>query len=429
MSFTKKTIQDIDLQDKKILLRADYNVPLSDSGEITDDYRLQQSLPTVKYLLGHGAAVIICSHLGRPDGKPDPKYSLLPVAKRLKELLGMDVNFAPDCIGERTRATAESLQPGQVLLLENLRFHEEEELNDKDFAKQLAELATLFVQDGFGVVHRAHASTEAVTHFLPSVAGLLLEREVDTITKVMENPDKPLVAVIGGAKISDKIEVLKRFIDIADIVAVGGAMANTFLQASGLRIGKSKTDSDDIPLAKQILEIAHEKSKNGKFVFYLPQDGVVASKIDKAAPTRIVDWSAHVIADIENYPRRPLHASGQVERDEMILDIGPFSAAFIAGSLQLAGTVVWNGALGVTETAGLQGPVGPYAHGTELLVEAMTGQFGNRPFSLVGGGDTVGYIESRGLLQAFNHVSTGGGASLELMSGKKLPGVEALENK
>ena len=429
MSFTKKTIRDIDLKDKRVLLRADYNVPLDEHGNITDDYRLQQSLPTVQFLLGHGAAVIICSHLGRPDGKADPKYSLLPVAKRLKELLGQDVEFAPDCIGDRAKKAANNLQPGHVLLLENLRFHVEEEENDESFAKQLASLADVFVQDGFGVVHRAHASTEGVTRFLPSVAGLLLEREVDTITGVMENPTKPLVAVVGGAKISDKIEVLKRFIDIADVVAVGGAMANTFLQATGLKIGHSLTEPDDIPLAKQILDLAKEKSKNGKFVFYLPQDGVVASKIDKQAQTRIVDWSAHVIADIENYPKRPLKESGKVGAEEMILDIGPFSAAFIAGSLQLAGTVVWNGALGVTETAGLQGPVGPFAHGTELLVEAMTGQFGNRPFSLVGGGDTVGYIESRGLLQAFNHVSTGGGASLELMSGRKLPGVEALENK
>ncbi len=429
MSFNKKTIQDIDLNGKQVLLRADYNVPLNDRGEITDDYRLQQSLPTIRYILGQGASLVICSHLGRPQGKPNPSYSLLPVAKRLKELLGMHVEFVPECVGERAQKAAENLQPGQVALLENLRFYEEEEANDADFAKQLASLAQVFVQDGFGVVHRAHASTEAVTRFLPSVAGLLLEREVDTITNVMENPKKPLVAVVGGAKISDKIDVLKRFIDIADVVAVGGAMGNTFLQASGVKVGTSKTEPDDLPLAKQIIELAKEKTRSSKFVFYLPQDGVVASKIDKTAKTRIVDWSAHVIASVESYPKRPERESGLVGHDEMILDVGPFSGAFIAGTLQLAGTVVWNGALGVTETPGLQGPVGPFAHGTELLVEAMTGQFGNRPFSLVGGGDTVGYIESRGLLQAFNHVSTGGGASLELMSGRKLPGVEALENK
>lgn len=429
MSFKKKTIRDIELKNKKVLLRADYNVPLNDKGEITDDYRLQQSLPTLKYLLEHGAALIVCSHLGRPDGQANPKYSLKPVAKRLHELLKVDVAFASDCVGQPAEAATKNLQPGQVVLLENLRFHAEEEKNDAGFAKQLASLADVFVQDGFGVVHRAHASTEAVTHFLPSVAGLLLEREVDTITNVMEKPDKPLVAVVGGAKIADKIEVLKRFIDIADVVAVGGAMANTFLQAQGVAIGHSLTDAADLPLAKQIMELAAAKAKQGRFVFYLPQDGVVASKIDPKAPTRIVDWSAHVIADIENYPKRPVHSASQVKADEMILDIGPFSAAFIAGALQLAGTVAWNGALGVTETRGLQGPVGPFAHGTELLVEAMTGQFGNRPFSLVGGGDTVGYIESQGILGAFNHVSTGGGASLELMSGRKLPGVEALQNK
>jgi len=428
MSFYKKTIRDVDLSGKRVLLRADYNVPV-ENGEITDDYRIKQSLPTIKYLLEHGASIVICSHLGRPDGKRSTKYSLRPVAERLGSLLGQDVSFILDCVDERAKKAAAELHPGQIVLLENLRFHAEEEANDSNFAKELASLAHLFVQDGFGVVHRAHASTEAVTHFLPSVAGLLLEKEVDTITGVMENPARPLVAVVGGAKIADKIDVLKRFIDIADVVAVGGAMANTFLKAQGIKIGKSLTDDEDLPLARQILDLAAEKSRNGKFVFYLPQDGVVASKIEKTARTRIVDWSAHVIATVENYPKRPGRSLAIVGEDEMILDIGPFSGAFIAGLNQLAGTVVWNGALGVTETPSLQGTVGPFAHGTELLVEAMTGQFGNRPFTLVGGGDTVGYIEQQGLMEAFNHVSTGGGASLELMSGRKLPGVEALENK
>ncbi|MFZ1248796.1 MAG: phosphoglycerate kinase [Candidatus Saccharimonadales bacterium] len=429
MSFTKKTIKDIELPHKRVLLRADYNVPLTDKGKITDDYRLQQSLPTLNYLLEHEAAVIICSHLGRPDGKVKASESLFPVAKRLQELLGRPVEFVPDCVGERAEKAAAKLQPGQVLLLENLRFHPEEEANNHDFAKKLASLADVFVQDGFGVVHRAHASTEAVTHHLPSVAGLLLEKEVSTITDVMENPKHPLVAVIGGAKISDKIEVLQRFIDVADVVAVGGAMANTFLHATGLPVGKSKIEPDDLPLAKEILYTASQVKKERNFVFYLPQDGVVAKKLASNAATRIVDWSAQVIADIEAYPKRPLHQASQVADDEMILDIGPFSGAFIAGLIQLAGTVVWNGAMGVTETKGLQGPIGPTAHGTELLMEAMLGQFGNRPFSVVGGGDTVGFIEQRGLVGSFDHVSTGGGASLELMSGRKLPGVEALENK
>jgi len=428
LSFNKKTIRDINLKGKRVLLRADYNVPVKD-GKITDDYRIKQSLPTVQYLLDHGAAVIICSHLGRPDGKPDPQASLKPVSARLQKLLGHGVRFADDCIGPATEAEAKTLKPGDILLLENLRFHAEEEADDANFAKKLASLADVFVQDGFGVVHRAHASTDAVTKYLPSVSGLLLEKEVNTITNVMESPKRPLMAVIGGAKISDKIEILKRFIDIADFVAIGGAMANTFLLAKGLKTGKSLVDKDDIPLAKDIMQLAEAKAKKQQFIFYLPQDGVVASSIDKTAQTRIVDWSAHVIAEVENYPKTPPPKSAIVGNGELILDIGPFSAAFIAGGMQLANTVVWNGTMGVTETPSLRGPVGPYAHGTEQIVEAMLGQFGHRPFTVVGGGDTVGYVESQGEVGLFDHVSTGGGASLELMSGKKLPGVEALQDK
>jgi phosphoglycerate kinase len=427
--FTKKTIRDIDVRGKRILLRADYNVPVDDRGNITDDYRIKMSLPTVKYLLEQDAKLIICSHLGRPVGPNDSRYSLFPVAKRLQELLGQDVEFVPDCIGERAEKVAAGLLSRQVALLENLRFHPEEEKNDDDFAAKLARLAEIFVQDGFGVVHRAHASTEAVTHHLPSVAGLLLEKEVDTITNVMENPQRPLMAVIGGAKIADKLDVLHRFIDIADFVAIGGAMANTFLLAEGIKVGASKVDKEDVPTAREILEKARAKAKERPFTFYLPQDGIVASKIDKAAPTRIVDWSAHLVADIENYPKRPPHEASYVREHEKILDIGPFSASFIAGGMQFTSTVVWNGTMGVTETAGLQGPVGPYSHGTDLIMEAMMGQFGRRPFSLVGGGDTAGYIAQRKLVDCFNHVSTGGGASLELMAGRKLPGVEALMNK
>lgn len=429
MSFSKKTIQDIELAGKRVLLRADYNVPLSDKGEITDDYRLQQSLPTLHYLLQQGASVVVCSHLGRPEGKVNAKESLFPVAKQLQKLLGVEVEFATDCVGERAEKAAEGLKPGQVLLLENLRFHPEEEANDDEFAQQLAKLAEVFVQDGFGVVHRAHASTDAVTRHLPSVAGLLLEHEVDTITSVVENPKRPLVAVIGGAKIADKIEVLQKLISVADVVAVGGAMANTFLQATGKRIGKSKTEASDVPLAREIIELARAEKDKRNFVFYLPQDGVVASKVDSHARTRLVDWGTHAIADIEAYPRRPDPDASKVADDEMILDIGPFSGAFIAGAIQLAGTVIWNGAMGVTETRGVQSPVGPTAHGTEIIMEAMLGEFGNRPYSLVGGGDTVGFVEDCGMIKSFNHVSTGGGASLELLAGRKLPGVEALENK
>lgn len=427
--FTKRTIRDIDLKNKTVLLRADYNVPLDKDGNITDDYRIKQSLPTVQYLLEQNVKLIICSHLGRPAGPKDLSCSLFPVAKRLKELLDRPVEFATDCVGEVAEKAARDLKYGEVLLLENLRFHPEEEKNDDAFAAQLASLADVFVQDGFGVVHRAHASTSAVTKHLPSVAGFLLEKEVDTITNVMEQPVRPLLAVVGGAKIADKIEILHRLIQIADVVAVGGAMANTFLAAQGVNIGESLYDKADVPVARDILRKAGAEAKKRHFVFSVPFDGVVTSKIDPAAPTRIVDWSAHTIADIESYPRRAPHAASVVHTHEKIVDIGPFSASFIAGSIQLANTVIWNGTMGITETPGLQGPVGPYSHGTDLLVEAMIGQFGHRPFTVVGGGDTVGYVESRHIVKAFNHVSTGGGASLELMGGRKLPGVEALENK
>ncbi len=426
--FTKKTIHDIDLKGKRVLLRADYNVPVED-GMITSDYRLTQSLVTIRALLDQDVQLVICSHLGRPEGRSDPKSSLAPVAKRLSELLGQEVRFARDCIGPEVEKAASELQPRQILLLENLRFHAEEEANDDAFASQLAKLADVFVQDGFGVVHRAHASTDAITHHLPSVAGLLLEKEVDTITEVMQNPKRPLMAIVGGAKISDKIEILEKFIDIADFIAIGGAMANTFLAAKGIDVAKSKIDTDGLPQARDILTKAAAKAKEGNFVFYLPQDGVVANKVDKAAQTRIVDWDAHVFAEVESYPKTPAESTRIVSDDEMILDIGPFSGAFIAGGAQLAETVVWNGTMGVTETVGLQGPIGPFAHGTELVIDALVGDYGHKPFTLVGGGDTAGYVEQRELTAAFNHVSTGGGASLELMAGRKLPGVEALESK
>jgi 3-phosphoglycerate kinase len=427
--FTKRTVKDIDVHGKTVLLRADYNVPI-ENGKITDDYRVKQSLPTVQYLLDNGAKVVICSHLGRPKSPNDDSCSLWPVAVLLGELLGKDkVTFAKDCIGKEAEKAVSGMEQGQIVLLENLRFHPQEEKNDEIFAGQLASLADIFVQDGFGVVHRAHASTDAVTKFLPSVAGFLLEKEVDTITDVMQNPQRPLMAVIGGAKISDKIDVLHKFIEIADIVAVGGAMSNTFLAAEGVDIAESMYEKTDLSVAKDIIAKARAREAEGSFVFYIPQDAVVAHKMDKTAATRIVDFSAHVIADIENYPKRPPHSASTIHEHEMILDIGPFSGSFIAGSMQLAKTVVWNGSMGVTEVAGLQGPVGPFAHGTQLVIQALLGQFGNRPFSVIGGGDTVGYVENLGLVEHFNHVSTGGGASLELMAGRTLPGVAALLDK
>jgi phosphoglycerate kinase len=429
--FTKKTIHDIELSGKTVLLRADYNVPVA-GGKITDDYRITQSLPTVQFLLDAGAKLVICSHLGRPKGPNDKDASLAPVAKRLSKLLGKDVRFVPDCVGPVAEQAVKALKQGEVVLLENLRYHPEEEQNDPAFAKQLASLADVFVQDGFGVVHRAHASTEGVTKYLPAVAGLLLEKEVDTITRVMSDPERPLAAIVGGAKIADKIDILHRFIEIADFVAVGGAMANTFLKAEGIDVGTSLYDKDEIGVAKAIIKKAEAEAEKRKFMFYIPQDAVVAASLDKAAFTRIVDWKSHVVAEIESYPKRPTARTGKVEANEKILDVGPFTGAFIAGVIQQASTVVWNGTMGVTEVRGVQGPIGPFAHGTDLVMDAMLGQYGgphNRPFTVVGGGDTVGYVQSRGLVKAFDHVSTGGGASLELMGGRKLPGVEALQPK
>lgn len=429
MSFTKKTVKDISLKNKTVLVSVDYNVPGDERGNPTDDYRIKNSLPTLEYLLEQNCKIIIISHRGRPDGRVMSEFSLGPVTHRLQHLVSVPVHFAQDCVGEIASSAKQKLLPKQILVLENTRFHHEEEANDATFAKELAQGADVFVQDAFGNAHRKHASTDAVTKVLPSVAGLLVAKEVDTITKVMEQPERPLMAIIGGAKIADKIEVLNRFIEIADVVAVGGAMANTFLLAERIAIGKSKADRNEVPLAKEIIAKARAEAKKRNFVFYLPQDGVAALEVASNTHTRIVDWDAHVIAEIENYPKKPAREAGQVLADELIVDIGPFSGAFIAGSMQLANTVVWNGTMGVTEVKALNNPVGPFAHGTELIVDAMLGEHGHRPYTLVGGGDTAAYIDDRGLLKHFNHVSTGGGASLELMSGKKLPAVEALMSK
>lgn len=427
--FSKKTVKDIDLHEKRVLLRADYNVPIDSRGVVTGDYRIKKSIPTIKFLLEQNAKIVICSHLGRPDGKPNRAFSLEPVATRLSEMLGMEVQFAGDCIGEESVLISQKLQPGQILLLENLRFHPQEEDDDDNFAAELAKHGELFVQDGFGVVHRKHASTDAITRHLPSVAGLLLEKEVATISGVMDDPKRPLMAIIGGAKISDKIDVLNKFVEIADFVAVGGAMANTFLAAQGIKVGKSKYEQESIETARQIIERAAEKSANQKFTFYVPQDGVVAKAVDKSSPTRVVDWNSHFLSEAMNYPRNPSPQALEVGEDEMILDIGPVSASFINGATQLAQTVVWNGTLGVTETPALSGPVGPFAHGTEAVIEGLIGDYGAQPYAIVGGGDTASYIEGRMLTDSFKWVSTGGGASLELMAGKPLPGLEALQDQ
>ncbi len=426
--FTKKTIEDIDCNGKNVLVRVDYNVPLVNH-RVVDTYRVRQSLPTIKYLLDHNAKIILISHLGRPNGQPDARFSLEPVVNVLSKMIGTKVIFAEDCIGEVVRKNVDKLKPGEILLCENLRFHPDEEKNSIVFAKELAKPADLFVQDGFGVVHRAHASTSAITQCLPSVAGFLVKREVDAITEVMDNSKRPLMAIIGGAKIGDKLDLIKRFISLSDVVALGGAMANTFALAQGHKVGNSLVDREELPLAKDIIRLAEKEAAKRPFVFTIPYDVVVAKDASSKSKTRIVDWGTHVVADIEHYPLRVPDSSSVVGAQEMILDIGPFSGSFIAGSMQLVNTVVWNGTMGVTEVEALLGPIGPFAHGTELIIDALLGQFGHRPYSLIGGGDTVGYIENRGLVEQFDHVSTGGGASLELMAGRKLPGVEALQDK
>lgn len=426
--FNKKTIKDIDLKNKTVLLRADYNVPLVD-GRITDDYRLKKSLNTIKQLLNENVKLVICSHLGRPNGQSNQSFSLKPVARALSRLLDKEIKMANDCIGQEVSTAVKELKNGQLMMLENLRFHREEEANDENFAKELADLADIFVQDGFGVVHRRHASTDAITHYLPSVAGLLLENEVVVISQAMHMPKRPLMAIVGGAKIADKLEILKRFIKLADVLAVGGALANPLLKAQGIDIEDSLYDSHEFKLAKKILLLTELEQKHRPFSFIMPHDSVVAKDINSRQKTRLVDFSTNFYADVCNYPRPVKKHDLSLEVGDKILDIGPFTAALVAGSAQLAGTVIWNGTMGVTETKSLIGLIGPYAHGTEVIIESLSGEFGQKPFVVVGGGDTVGYLENRRLISHFNHVSTGGGASLELMSGHKLPGVEALLDK
>lgn len=430
--FHKQTVRDIDLEGKTVLLHAELDAPLDSSGQkVTSDFRIKGSSPTIKYLQEQNCKIILISKLGRPNGKVNAKMSLAPVAKRLSTILDQKVGFVNDCVGPAVIAAAQELLPKHIILLENLRFHFEEEANDETFARAIVKDtgAEIFVQDCFALAHRKEAGTDAITKVLPSVGGLHLEEEVNAISKAMETPERPLAAIIGGAKIADKIEILERFIAIADFVAVGGALANTFLAAQGVAVGESLFIQDDIPLAKEIMHKAAEETKKRPFVFAIPHDCVVATDIDKTAATRIVDFSSHTFADIEHYPKRVPAEAIKLHVHEKILDIGPFSASFIAGGIQLAKTVVWNGTLGVTETEGLQGPIGPFAHGTQTVVEALLGDFGNKPETIVGGGDTVGYIESRNLTDAFEHVSAGGGASLELMSGHTLPAVEALLDK
>lgn len=391
----KKTVRDLDVDGKKVLVRVDFNVPLNDKGEITDDTRITASLPTIQYLLEQKAAVILMAHLGRPKGQVKPELSLAPVAKHLGKLLGKKILFAPDCVGEAAQAAASKLKPGHILLLENLRFHKEEEKNDMEFAEKLASLADLYVNDGFGVSHRAHASVEGVTHFLPAAAGFLLEKEIQYVGQAVTNPLHPFVAIIGGAKVSDKIGVISNLLDKVDTLLIGGGMANTFLAAQGYKMGKSLVEEDKLDLAKELLA----KAKKNKVNMLLPTDLVMAAAF---APD-----AEHVTEKVKN-----------LNQAYMALDIGAETSKAYAEALADAKMIVWNGPMGVFE-------MDAFCKGTEAVAKAVAK---SRATSIVGGGDSVAAIEKLGLAKRITHISTGGGASLEYLEGKVLPGVAALDD-
>ena len=404
---SKLSIRDVELANKHVFIRVDFNVPLTEDGsEITDDTRIVATLPTIMYALERKAKVILASHLGRPKGKPNPKYSLRPVVDRLRELLdekehdySINVGFSPDCVGEIASELARQLESGQVLLLENLRYHAGEEANDPAFAKQLASLAEIYVNDAFGAAHRAHASTEGITHSIkPSVAGLLMEKEITYLGKALEAPEKPFVAIIGGSKISGKIDVIDNLLDKVDTLVIVGGMAYTFQRALGVTTGKSLVEEDKIDLAKAALE----KSKAKGVELLLPVDNILADSFSPDAKTQPWDTSKDFPADWQG------------------LDIGPKSIAAIEKVVAGAKTIVWNGPAGVFEFP-------RFAVGTNAIAKAVAAN--KTAISIIGGGDSVSAINQAGVADQITHISTGGGASLEFLEGKKLPGVEALTNK
>lgn len=392
MPFTKKTVRDIDVEGKRVFVRCDFNVPLDEAGNITDDRRIKESLTTIAYLLELNAKVILASHLGRPKGK-DARLSLAPVAKRLSELLGRDVKLAPDCVGVETERIANDLKNGEVMLLENVRFHEEEEKNIPEFAMEMSKLAEVYVNDAFGSAHRAHASTEGIAHFLPAVAGFLMEKELQFLGNAIENPKRPFTAILGGAKVKDKIKVIENLMQKVDYLLIGGGMAFTFLKAKGYEIGKSLLDADNLGFASNIL------SSNRSNVI-LPEDIVVAKDLNEKTQTHTVTCDRIAPNDIGG-------------------DIGDRTCVKFDGIIRDSGTVVWNGPMGVFELSN-------FANGTECIARSMAI---NGDITIVGGGDTAAAVEKFGYADKMSHVSTGGGASLEFLEGKILPGVAALMDK
>lgn len=396
----KLTIEDLKLKDKKVLVRVDFNVPLDENFNITDDIRITSSLPTIKKIIKDGGKAILMSHLGRPKGKPNSKYSLKPAAVRLGELLGKEVKLAPDCVGAEVKAMVDQMKPGDVLLLENLRFHEEEEKNNSDFAKQIAELGDIYVNDAFGSAHRAHASTEGVTHFIKqSAAGYLMQKELDYLGGAVENPKRPFCAILGGAKISGKIDVIMNLFDKVDTMIVGGGMAYTFYKAKGWEVGTSLLEEEKVDLAKEVLR----KAESSKVNFLLPIDVVVAPEFKNDSPSEVVKVN-------------------EMPADKMGLDIGPETIKLFQDAISNSQTIVWNGPMGVFE-------MDNFAVGTFAIAQALVKATEQGKITIIGGGDSAAAISKAGLEDKVSHVSTGGGASLEFLEGKTLPGVAALTNK
>jgi phosphoglycerate kinase len=388
-----RTVNQIELKGKRVFIRVDFNVPQDEKGTVTDDTRILLSLPTIRYAIEAGAKVILASHLGRPKGKRDPKYSLAPVAERLSGLLGKRVGLAKDCIGEEVQKEIEGMGEGEILLLENLRYHPEEEKNDAAFSKALASLCDVYINDAFGAAHRAHASTEGMTHFVKTAgAGFLMMKEIESLEKVLVNPQKPYVAIMGGAKVSDKIGLIQNLLDKVTTLLVGGGMAYTFLKAKGYSVGKSLVEADQIGFSGELLARAE-----GKMKFILPSDHVAAERMDAQAKSKIVK-------------------NDEIPADWICLDIGPETVQSFTGEIRSAKTIVWNGPMGVFEME-------PFSHGTFAVAKAIAN---SSAFSVVGGGDSVAAVNKAGVADRISHISSGGGASLEFLEGRKLPGIEAL---